>query len=191
MEMCHGILSAIIYRRRVCHIRLIVLEPVGNSTLVILHFATHHSHISAVVDDIVPLMLQSLLCLHILGIYHQTRSIAVETMDHMGCAALLGLTEIVVEHRLHVERLMSCRHRQYAWLLLYYHEIWILVNKVHISTLEGVVFLTLRHANLHATSQRIVKLSNYLAIHLDASAMKSVLNLVAAEPFEVCYKPIQ
>ena len=104
MIMRYGILAAIVHGRRVGDVSLVVLKPVGNSSVVVLHLSAHHSHISAVVHYLMPVVLQNLLCVDVLGINHQSACVAVETMHNM-CAALLSrLVEIVVEQRLKIKR---------------------------------------------------------------------------------------
>ena len=102
MEMRDGIFSAIVHRTAVGDIRAVVLQPVGYSTLVVLHLAADDSHITAVIDYVVPVVLKDLLRLNILGIYHQATGITVEAVHHMRSAVLPRAPEIVVEHRLHV-----------------------------------------------------------------------------------------
>lgn len=88
MEMRDGVFSAIVYRTAVGDISTVVLQPVGYSTLVVLHLATDDSHITAVIDDVMPVVLEDLLRLHVLGIYHQTTGITVEAVHNMRGAVL-------------------------------------------------------------------------------------------------------
>ena len=69
-EMGYGIFSAIIHRRTVGNIRLIVLQPIGYRTLIVCHLTAQHSNIPTIVHYVMPIVFQQLLRLHILSIDH-------------------------------------------------------------------------------------------------------------------------
>ena len=96
MEMGDGQFAAIVHRGRIGNVGLVVLQPILDGALILLHLAREHSHITTVIDDIVPVMFQNLFGINILGIDHQTRGVTVQTMHHMSRTVLMGLTEIVV-----------------------------------------------------------------------------------------------
>ena len=187
----HGILTAIIHRRRIGHISLIVLQPVGHRTLIVLHLSGADGHIAAVIHDIVPVVLQNLLRLHVLRIHHQSAGVTVQTMHHVGGTLLTRLLKIVVEHRLHVQTGVTSRHRKDANGLLHHDEPLVLIHDLHITALEALlVALSLAHGNLHAPLQGEVKLAHGLAVHLDTSALQRRLDLrttllhVGQQPFQ-------
>ena len=70
VKMRNGQLTTIIYWRRIGNIGLVVLQPVLNGTVVLLHLARQYGNIATVIDYLVPVMLQHLLRLHILRIDH-------------------------------------------------------------------------------------------------------------------------
>ena len=57
MEVRHSQLAAIVSRRRVSDVCLVVLQPVTDGAVVVLHLAAHHSHVAAVIHRSVPVML--------------------------------------------------------------------------------------------------------------------------------------
>ena len=189
--MGDGILTAIIYRRAVGHVGLVVLQPVLDGTLVVLHLARADSHITAVVDDIVPVVLQNLLRLHILRIDHQSAGVAIQPMHHVGRTLLAALLEVIIEHALHVQTRVARSHREDADSLLYYDEPLVLIHNLHVTALETLlVALGLTHSHLHAALQGEVKLAHGLAVHLDTSSLQRSLDLglrllhVGQQPFQ-------
>ena len=102
VEMGHGIFAAVVHGTGVGYVCAVVLKPVGYGTLVLDHLSAQHGNIPAVVDDIVPIPLQCHLRLHVLGIDHQSRGVAVEPVYDMCRTPLPAGLEIVVEHGLDV-----------------------------------------------------------------------------------------
>ena len=150
MEVCHSIFATIVHRRRIGKVCFIVLQPTGNGAIIFLHLSADHSHISTIIHYLVPLMLQDLLCLNVLGIYHQSTGITVETMNHMCMTLLTGCMKIFIKYRLYVQGLMPCCHRQDANILFYHHQVLVLVHYLYITALELVVLFGLADSNLHA-----------------------------------------
>ena len=104
----------------------------------------------------------------------------------MGRAGLPRLVEIVVEHRFHVQRLMACRHRQDAYILLHHHQPLVLVDQFDIAVSEQqVISLRATHVNPHTWFQREVKLRHRLAIDTDAAPLQRLFHLVTALPLHV------
>ena len=103
MEVSDSILTAIVSRTAIGDIRLVVLQPVGYRSLVLFHLARHHSHISAVIHIMVPIILQGKLGLLILSVNHQTRSVTIESVHHVSLTVLSGLVEVIIQYGLHIE----------------------------------------------------------------------------------------
>ena len=108
--MGDGIFAPVIYGGRVGEVGLVVLQPARHRTLVVHHFAADHRHIAAIIDQVVPFVLKNLLGAHVFGIDHQSRGVAVQTVDDVGITLLSRLPEIAVEDGLDVERGVACRH---------------------------------------------------------------------------------
>ena len=102
-------------------------------------------------------------------------------MHHMSGTPLFRLLEIVVEHRLHIERFMAGSHRQDAYVLFHHHQETVFVNNLHITTFENVVALCLAHRYLHAGLQGVVELCHHLSINLDATTLQCGLYLRFAQ----------
>ena len=60
--------AAIIHGAAVGDVGLVVLQPRMYGAALLFHFATEHSHIAAVIDDVVPVLFEPLAYLHALGI---------------------------------------------------------------------------------------------------------------------------
>ena len=191
MEMRHRILATIVDWRRIGDVGLIVFQPVGHRATILLHLSRHHCHIAAVVDDVVPLMLQALFGIHVLRIDHQSTGVAVESVHHMRAAALVSLLEIIVEHRLHVQRLVSGSHGEDAHSLFHDDEVLVFVDDFHIAALERVVAFRLAHRHLHSRLQGEVELRNLLAVDLDATSLERGLYLRAALSVECLEQILQ
>ncbi len=147
----YGILASVVHWRRVGDVGFVVLEPVFYRSALFFHLATHHGNVSAVVHYVVPVVLQSLLCLHVLGVDHQSAGVAVKPVHHVGAALLVRLGEVVVQHRLDVQRGVACRHRQYADVLLDNHYPLVFIHNLHVAALQGIlVAFALAHGHIHA-----------------------------------------
>ena len=113
-------------------------------------------------------------------------------MHHVSLTVLASLMEIVVEHGLDIECGMTRRHAQDADVLLYHHDVSVLIDDLDISTLESIVILLrLAHRHLHARTQGIVELGDSLAIHLDATPLEGLLDLRLALALDVGEQPLQ
>ena len=179
--MGHGILAAIIDGRRIGDVGLVVLQPVGNGTLVLLHLSAEHGHVAAVIHHLVPVVLHQLLRIHVLGIDHQSAGVPVQTVHYVGGAVLAAFLEVVVEHRLHVQRRVAASHRQDSRLFLHDDEPAIFIDNAYIAAAERLlVALGLAHSHLHAGLQQVAKLRHSLAVHLDALTLQRLLDLGAA-----------
>lgn len=190
VEMGDGVFSTVIDGRRIGDVGLVVLQPVGNRTLVFGHFATDDGHIAAVIDDFVPIMLENLLGFHVLRINHQAARVAVEAMNDVGTAFLTGFLEIVVEHALHVERLVAGGHRKDANVFLDDDKPAILIDEFHVAALELVVFLRLADSDFHAFLQRKIELRDAFSIDFDAASLQRGLDF-RARTLDVGNQPFQ
>ena len=191
-EMGHGILAPVVDRRRIGEVGSIVFQPVGDGTLVILHLARKDSHIATVVDSLVPVALQQLLRLHILGVDEQSAGVAVQAVDDMGRTALLRLVEIVVEDGLDVARLMPGSHRQDAHVLVHHDEPLVLVDQLQVAAAQHqVVAFRLAHGHLHSWCEGIVELRHRLAVDADATALQRLLHLRATLTAECLQEKLQ
>ena len=98
-----------------------------------------------------PVVLEDLLGLDVLGIDHEATGVAVEAVDHVGRTLLARLLEIIVEHGLDVERRVACRHGEDAGILLDDDEPAVFIDNLDIAALERLlVAFGLAHGDLHA-----------------------------------------
>lgn len=109
-EMGYGKFAAIIYGRGVGEVGFVVLKPRGYGAVVLLHDSAEECYVAAVIDYVVPIVLENLLCLHVFGIDHESTCFAVETVDNMCAAVLATLYEVVVEYGFDIQRLVSGSH---------------------------------------------------------------------------------
>ena len=89
LEVCDSIFATIVSWRRICDVCLVVLQLVGDSAIVLLHLATHYCDIAAVVNNLMPVVLEYLFCLYVLGVFHESTCVAVEAVYNV-CAAFLA-----------------------------------------------------------------------------------------------------
>ena len=99
--------------------------------------------------------------------------------------------EIVVEHGLDVKRLVTRRHGEDAGILLYDHQIAVLVDYLHEAVLERVVLLAAREAYGHSFQQGIVELGHHLSVDLHAASLEDILELVAAHALDIGHEPFE
>ena len=177
-EVGYGILPAVVHRTAVGNISLVVAQPVGYGTALLLHLARQQSYVATVIYYVVPIVFQPLLCVHVFGIYHQSAGVAVQPVHHVCRTLLSRLAEIVVEQRLHVERRVSRRHRQYSRFFLYHYEPPVFIDYLHIAAFQRVVVaLRLADGNNHTGFQRVVKLRDNLPVNHYAATLQSSLHL--------------
>lgn len=177
MIVSDSVFAAVVYRRAVSDISLVVLQPVGYRTLVVLHLTAQHGHVAAVEDNVVPVVLKNLLGLYVLGVNHQPTRVAVEAVHNMSRALLPRTAEVVVEHRLDVQRAVAGGHTEDSDVLLYDHNIGVLIDEFEVLAVEGIVLLRLAHTHLVARMKRIVELSAELAVNLHAHILERCLHL--------------
>ena len=180
MIVGHRIFASVVYWRRVGDISLVVLQPVGYGAVVILHFATCDSYVSAVVDYLVPVVLENLFGVNVLGVNHKSGCVAVETMHYVGTTLLMRLGKIVVEYRLHVQGRVSGSHRQNAYILFYYDNPAVFVDNLDKLILEIALTFVAAHANGVASLKRRVELCYDLAVDSYAMSLQYRLGLGAA-----------
>ena len=180
MIVGHSIFASVVYWRRVGDISLVVLQPIGYGAVVILHLATCHSYVAAVVDYLVPVVLKNLFGINILGVNHQSGCVAVETMHHVGTTLLMRLGKIVVEHRLHVQRRVSGCHGQNAYVLFYYDNPAVFVDNLDKLVLEIALTFVAANADGVAGIKRCVELCYNLAVDSYAMSLQYGLGLGAA-----------
>lgn len=77
-----------------------------------------------------PVVLQNLLSLYILGVNHKATGVAVETMDNMGSALLMRMLEIGVEYSLYIEGRMAGSHGKNANIFFNNNEPTVFVNNL-------------------------------------------------------------
>ena len=98
----------------------------------------------------------------------------------MRTATLMGLQEVVVQYRLHVQRRVACSHREDANILLHHNNPSVLIHNFNIAALKGAVVLATCHLNAVTLTKRSIKLCHHLTVHLNAASLKRRLYLVAA-----------
>ena len=75
-----------------------------------------------------PVMFENLLCLHVLGVNHQSAGITVKTMDNMSSAFLTSAAEVFVEHGLDIQGTVTGCHAEDSYVLLYHDEVLVLID---------------------------------------------------------------
>jgi len=111
VEMRYRILAAVVYGRRKSHIRLVVLKPAAYRAALLYHLAAYHGYVSAVIYYLVPIVLKYLLRFHVFGVNHKSACVAVKPVHNVSPATLVALMEIIVKHRLDVQRAVAGSHR--------------------------------------------------------------------------------
>lgn len=150
-------------------------QPVGNGTILLLHLATYNSYITAVVNNLVPVVLQYLFCINVLSVDHKSACVAVESVNNVSAALLARLEEVVVENRLHIERRMARCHRQDADILLYNYEPSVFIDNLYVATLELILSLVAADCNLVACLKLVVELSYHSSVHGNATTLQRCL----------------
>ena len=192
MKVGYCIFAAIVCFAGISNICLVVLQPVGNGSLVFLHLSGNQGNVSAVVYVVVPVILQRKLGLLVLGVNHQSRSVTVKTVNYVSLTVLAGLVEVIIQYGLYVERRMSGSHTEDAHVLFNHDDVAVFINNLDVSALENLlVLLGLAYAHLHARFQSIVELGDGLAIHLDSSTLQRLLHLGLAGTLYVLHQPLQ
>ena len=191
MKMSDRILASIVGRTRISDVGAVVLQPVGDGSLVVCHLPTEYGHIAAVVDDMMPVVFQGQFGLLVLGINHEATGVAIQAVDDVGRTTLAALAEISIEHLLHVERLVASLHRQNPDVLLYHDNVLVLIDQPQIAAVEGTSLFRLAHRDGVARLQGPVELCPHLAVDPDAPPLQCGLDAAAALALQVFQQPLQ
>ena len=179
--MRNGLLAAIIRRTAIGNVRFVVLEPRVNRTALLLHLSAEHSHIAAVIDDVVPVLFEHLPYLHALGINHQSARVTVEAMNHMSRAGEVALAEVLVEDGLDAVLPRSGGHAEDAFGLLDDDKVLVLIDYLDELVQEFRASLVAAHENRLPGREHEVVLRDELPIDLNAVSLQQVLHPVAAD----------
>ncbi len=159
---------------------LSVGEPGPDGVLLGLYLAPGYGHIGAVVDDAFPVFLETARCLFVLAEDHETRGVAVEAMDDMGVATLVGVLEIGVEGREGGMVAGVLAVGEDALVLVDDDEILVFVDDVDAAVAETLAEIGLADGDDHSGDEGIVELGS--AASVDAYAMaEDLLDAGAAQ----------
>ena len=179
--VCDGLFAAIVGGAAIGDVGLVVLEPGVHRAALLLHLATEHSHIAAVIDDVVPVGFEHPANLQVLGVDHQAAGVAVETVHHMGCAVEMATLEILVENGLDAVLPRGRGHAEDALGLLDDDEVLVLVDDFHILVQElGAALVAADEYRLPGAEHEVV-LGDELPVDHDAVPLQEVLDAVAAD----------
>ena len=120
-------LSAVVGRRRIGDVGLVVLEPAFNNAFFWGNLSRCQGYIAPVGHDASPIVLKNLLGFYRFGVDQQTGSVAVEPMHHVCSAFLPRFPEIVVENRLDAELSLRGSHGKNSYILFYHNDLRIFV----------------------------------------------------------------
>ena len=109
----------------------------------------------------------------------------------MSSALLARLLEVIIEHRLYIQRRMTSCHRQDTNSFLDNDQPLVFIHNLHVTALKTLLIaLGLTYGDLHAFLQRKVELTHRLAIYLDTPTLERRLNLrlallnIGKKPFQ-------
>ena len=127
-----------------------------------------------------PIVLKYLLCFHILGIYHQSTGIAIQTMNDMSSTLLTRLLEIIIKYRFHIKRRVTSSHRENTYSFLNNNQPLVFIYNFNVTALERLlVAFSLAYSHLHSWLQLKVELANRLSVYLNTPTLQSRFYLVA------------
>ena len=127
-----GFLAAVVRGAAVGYVCLVVLEPRVNGAAFLLHLAAKHGNVSAVIDDIVPVLFEYLPYLQTLGINHQSACVAVEAVHDVGGTLEVTLAKVLVEDGLDAILPWSRSHAEDAFGLFDDDKVLVLVNNLDV-----------------------------------------------------------
>ena len=160
------------------------------SAAFLLHLAAYDGYVSAVIDDIVPVVLQHLFHFHALGIYHQSAGLTVEPVYYMCRAFEMTLLEILVKYSLHAELAGIGTHTQYAWSFLDNDNILVLIHDFHILVAQFCAALMTADAHNLAWMQGMVKTCHKHAIYAYSVPFEQILYVVTAHTSHLLHDEI-
>ena len=130
--MCNRELAAVVHGARMGNKMFVLCQPRSYHSLLLFELAAHQRHVAAVGNKLLPTLDKRTLCLYILCIDHEPRSVSVETMHKMRSAARATLFKIAVEHSLHSLLAGIVAHREQARALVDDQQIGILVDNAKV-----------------------------------------------------------
>ena len=123
-----GFLPAVVCGAAIGDVSFVVLEPGVDGAAFLRHLSAEYGDIASVIDDVVPVFLELLPDVEVLGINHQAACVAVEPVDDVSRAGEVAAAEVLVEDGLDAV-LARCRgHAEDAFGLLDDDEVLVLVD---------------------------------------------------------------
>ena len=185
-----GELASVVYRRG-ADVQLAVGEPGAYGALVFLHVAHDDGHVTAVVHDVVPVVAERVLRLLILGIHHDARGFAVQTVHHEDAVVAVRALHVLIQNVLCGAFLLVVgSHGQQSFLLLHHDEIGILVENLQHGVAELVLVLFTAHLHLHARLQGKVVLRLDVVVHQHHAVGQQGFYARAADAVHLLHKEL-
>ena len=180
-----------VFRRGVGDVGFVVLEPRLDGAVLAFHLASDNGDITAVEDDLVPVLFQDLGDLDALGVHHQAAGVAIEAVHGVGRAFEVALGEVLVEDLLGGVLLGGGGHREDAHGFLDDDEVFVLIDNLHVLVLQQRVMLVLAHAHGLTGVQGFVVAGGVAAVYGDAVADEDVLGAVTGDAAELLHQELQ
>ena len=181
LVMRHGEFSTVVNGAGIGDEGLVVLEPRLHGARAGFQLAFHHGHIATVINLFFPVFLKAHGDLFVLGEEHEAGGVAVETVDGMGAAALLGGGEILVEDALRGLLFLARTIGEQSLLFVDDHKVFVFIDNFQPFAVKA--FLGGGFANLdrHARLQGEVELAGAFPIHADHAVGQPMFYLGAAD----------
>ena len=107
-----------------------IFQPTFHMAFCLLHFAFHHSHITAINDCLSPIGSEHLLYLHTLGIHHQSSGACIQSVNHVRIATLTSIHEVSVKQVFHVKAISPYAHREHLIGLIHHYQIVVFIHYI-------------------------------------------------------------
>ena len=182
-----GKLSAVVCRRRIGDVGLIVFEPAFDNTFFLAHFARHQSNIAAIGDNATPVVFENLLGFDGFGIDQKSGSVAIEAVHHVCRTFLARFPEIIVENGLHTELSLRGGHGKNADVLFNDNDLRILVYNLDKFALKLRARFVFRDFYDHAGAKFEIVLRHIFVIDAHAATGEDCFCLGAADAVETLH----
>ena len=179
--MGDGIFAPVVGGTGIGDKHLVVFKPRLHGAFARVQTSFHHGHIAAVIDFLFPVLLERHGDLLVFGEEHQPGGVAVETVDGVGPATLLGGGEIVVQDALGRLLVLGRAVGEETFFFVDDHKVLVFIDDLEPFAVEA--FFGGRFADFdgHARLQGEVELRCAVAIDGDHAVGQHVFHLGAAD----------
>lgn len=181
LVMGHGVFPAVVNGAGVSDEGFVVFEPRLHGARAGFQPAFHDGHVAAVIHFLLPVLLEHHGDLLVFGEEHQSRGIAVEAVDGVGPAALLGGGEILVEDALGGLLFGAGAIGEEPFFFVDDHEMLVLIYDFEPFAVESFFGGGFTNLDGHAGLQGEVELGSAVAIHADDAVGQHPFNFAAAD----------